>query len=65
MFEPYSTCVTDYIHKGEPCPHHPVESAAIVAAMQQVVRDLTVKTIKKLARQLLDDELVLSESEIR
>lgn len=49
------------IQNGEACECHPVESAVMIEAMESIVQAAAVRAIQALARQILDDELVLSE----
>lgn len=43
------------------CPEHQVVMDHFKKKLETIVRELTHKTIVKLAREIVDDELVLSE----
>lgn len=60
--KPTSNCVIEYISQGDPCPCHPEASAIMIEVMKKVVQEYLVpKVLKQLIRQIIDDELVLSE----
>jgi hypothetical protein len=58
----YRTCAENYWVNWKPCPCHPEESEVAFAIAKKVIHKYIVKSLQKLARQIVDDELILSES---
>jgi hypothetical protein len=54
-------CLDKYVSEGRTCPCHPLESALALEILKKAVDALVVKMLKQLARELLDDQLVLGE----
>ena len=57
----HKICIEEYISKGNPCPCHPAESTIAVEALKTVMQEAVTKAVKTLAREYVDDEIVLSE----
>jgi len=57
-------CIRDYIFEDQACPCHPEQSAAVIETLHAYMQELCVRSLTKLGRQFIDDELILSQEVI-